>query len=377
VATLVAREHEPGAVLALVTEEVGRHLNADAAVTVRHDAPGRAIFVATWTAPGVDPSPFRVGRQIEPVPEGALAHSLETVAPARADSYERLPGSFAQEVRASGIRATVAAPILVDGHLWGAFAAGSMTAAFAAGAETRLGAFAELVAHAITNVDARIKLQESRARIVAAAADARRRIERDLHDGAQQRLVSLALSLQLVARSAEPATAAALRGCIEDLQAALAELRALARGLHPAVLTERGVPAALQALAARSPLPVVLDARLDGRLPPAQEAALYFVAAEALTNAAKYAGASVVEVTLRGDGRWAEIAIADDGVGGARADGGSGLRGLADRVEALGGRLIVASAPGQGTTVRARVPVARADVLSPLASTITRRERSA
>jgi GAF domain-containing protein len=195
VATLVAREHAPGAVLALVTEEVGRHLEADTAVTVRHDAPGRATFVATWTAPHVDPSPFRVGRQIEPVPRGALARALETVAPARVDSYEGLPGSFAREVRASGIRATVAAPILVDGNLWGAFAAGSNTAPFGADAEARLGAFAELVAQAVANVDARIKLKESRARIVAAADDARRRIERDLHDGAQQRLVALALSL--------------------------------------------------------------------------------------------------------------------------------------------------------------------------------------
>jgi signal transduction histidine kinase len=367
VATLVAREHEPGAVLALVTEEVGRHLEADTAVTVRHDAPGRATFVATWTAPEVDPSPFRVGRQIEPVPEGALARSLETAAPARADSYARLPGAFAGEVRASGIRATVAAPVLVDGRLWGAFAVGSMTGPFGADAETRLGAFAELVAHAVINVDARIKLTESRARIVAAADEARRRIERDLHDGAQQRLVSLALSLQLVARSAEPVTAAALRDCLEDLQTALAELRELARGLHPAVLTERGLPAALQALATRSPVPVVLDAGLDERLPRAQEAALYFVAAEALTNAAKYAEASAVEVTLGGGDGWAEIAVADDGVGGARAEGGSGLRGLADRVEALGGRLTVTSRPGQGTTVRARVPAAGGDELSPLA----------
>jgi signal transduction histidine kinase len=162
-----------------------------------------------------------------------------------------------------------------------------------------------------------------------------------------------------VARSAEPATATALRGCIEDLHTALAELRELARGLHPAVLTERGVPAALQTLAARSPVPVVLDADLDGRLPPAHEAALYFVAAEALTNVAKYAKASAVEVTLHGDDRWAEIAVADDGVGGARAEDGSGLRGLGDRVEALGGRLTLTSTRGHGTTVRARVPVAR------------------
>jgi GAF domain-containing protein len=163
VATLIAREHAPGDVLALVTEEVGRHLEADTVVTARYDAPGRATFVATWTAPGVDPSPFRVGRQFEPVPQGAMARALETVAPARVDSYERLPGSFAREVRASGVRATVAAPILVDGQLWGAFAAGSKTVPFGADEEARLGAFAELVAQAIANVDARIKLRDARA----------------------------------------------------------------------------------------------------------------------------------------------------------------------------------------------------------------------
>jgi signal transduction histidine kinase len=272
-------------------------------------------------------------------------------------------------VRERGIQAVVAAPILVDRQLWGAFTVGATTDRFAAEAQARLGAFAELVAQAIANVDAWIRLQESRARIVAAADDSRRRIERDLHDGAQQRLVALALSLQLVARSAEPATATALQTCIEDLYTALAELRELARGLHPAVLTDRGVPAALEALAARSPVPVVLGADFDRRLPAAHEAALYFVAAEALTNAAKYAKASAVEVTLHGDDRWAEIAVADDGVGGARAEDGSGLRGLGDRVEALGGRLTLASTRGQGTTVPARVPVARLDgaVLSPLA----------
>src|SRR3954463_3033505 len=212
VATLVAREHEPGAVLALVTEEVGRHLEADTAVTVRYDAPGLATFVATWTGPHLPGrSPFRVGRQFEVVPRGALARVQETGEPARIDSYEGVRGSFAEEVRQRGIQAVVAAPILVDGQLWGAFTVGATTDRFAADAQARLGAFAELVAQAIANVDARTRLQGSRARIVAAAADARRRIERDLHDGAQQRLVAVALSLQLTARTGE--TGAAPPGC--------------------------------------------------------------------------------------------------------------------------------------------------------------------
>jgi signal transduction histidine kinase len=269
-----------------------------------------------------------------------------------------MPGEFAAEMRARGTRAAVAAPIFVDGDLWGAVAAASQTGPFGAESEARLGAFAELVAQAIANADARIKLKESRARIVEAADDARRRIERDLHDGAQQQLVEIMLSLRLAARDAEPHTAEAIEGCVENLRAALAELRDLARGLHPVILTERGLVAALGMLAARAPVPVELDTRLGGRLPAAHEAALYFVAAEALTNVAKYAGASAVRVTLLGDDGWAEIAVADDGVGGARAEDGSGLRGLGDRVEALGGRLTIASARGQGTTVRARVPIA-------------------
>ena len=355
VATLVARQHEPETVLAVVTEEVARHLAADAAMTARYAGPDRATVVADWSAPGV--APFPVGTPIDISPQMALARVYATRAPARVDSYEGMPGEYAAQLRELGMRGAVAAPILVGGHVWGAVAAASTGDPFTADAEARLGAFAELVGQAIANVDARMKLRESRARIVEAAYEARRRIERDLHDGAQQRLVGLALSLRLVAGRAEPATANAIEGCIDELMTALAELRELARGLHPAVLSERGLVPALEMLAARSAVPVVLDADLDARLPSAHEAALYFVAAEALTNVAKYAHASTATLSLSGDGRWAEIAVADDGVGGARLEHGSGLRGLTDRVEALGGRLTVASARGEGTTVSARVPM--------------------
>jgi signal transduction histidine kinase len=355
VATLVAQEHEPEMVLGVVTEEVARHLGADASLTVRYDSPERATIVSEWSAPGVASFP---SGEIEMTPELAVAQVYATRAPARADSYEGLPGKYPALLREIGMRASVAAPILVDGELWGAVAASSTAEPFPADAEVRLGAFAELVAQAIANVDARVKLKESRARIVEAADEARRRIERDLHDGAQQHLVSLAVSLRFLAQRAEPATAWGIEGCIADLQTALSELRELARGLHPAVLTERGLEAALPSLTAHSPVPVVLDADLEGRLSPAHETALYFVAAEALTNVAKYAGATTATVTLRSNDGWAEITVADDGVGGARPEHGSGLRGLADRVEALGGRLAVVSPPGKGTTVSARLPMA-------------------
>jgi GAF domain-containing protein len=167
VATLVAQQHAPEVVLTVVTEEVGRHLAADAAMITRYDGPGVATVVAEWSVRGA--ARFPVGSQIEIGPETALARAFRTLAPARVDSYEGMPGEYAAEVRSLGMRAGVAAPILVDGHLWGAVAVGSTKDPFTHGSETRLGSFAELVAQAIANVDARIKLKESRARIVGGA----------------------------------------------------------------------------------------------------------------------------------------------------------------------------------------------------------------
>jgi signal transduction histidine kinase len=204
-------------------------------------------------------------------------------------------------------------------------------------------------------------LRAASARLVAAGDAARRRIERDLHDGAQQRLVSLSVMLNLARRQVEPGTPTAelLDTAMAELTAGLAELRDLARGIHPALLTERGLDQALAALAARAPLPVAISAPLDERLPPALEAAAYFVVMEALTNVAKYASASAAEVTIQRANGEVVIDVADDGVGGADPAAGSGLAGLADRVTALGGRLDVTSPPGGGTVVRAELPAAR------------------
>jgi signal transduction histidine kinase len=193
------------------------------------------------------------------------------------------------------------------------------------------------------------------------ASDAeRRRIERNLHDGAQQRLLALAVGLRLAQSklTRDPEQASELLGAAsEELNAALGELRELAQGIHPAVLTERGLEAALEVLAARAPLSVALDVQLPARLPEPVEAAAYYVASEALANVVKHARAGSAAVRAeRVDGR-VLIEVADDGVGGADPDSGSGLRGLRDRVETLGGRLQVASEPGRGTSVRADVPV--------------------
>jgi signal transduction histidine kinase len=204
-------------------------------------------------------------------------------------------------------------------------------------------------------------LRAASGRLVAAGDAARRRIERDLHDGAQQRLVSLSVMLNLARRQVEPGTPTAelLDTAMAELTAGLAELRDLARGIHPALLTERGLDQALAALAARAPLPVVISAPLGERLPPALEAAAYFVVMEALTNVAKYASASTAEVTIARANGEVVIDVADDGVGGADPSAGSGLAGLADRVTALGGRLDVRSPPGGGTHVHAELPALR------------------
>jgi signal transduction histidine kinase len=233
-----------------------------------------------------------------------------------------------------------------------------------AGAEARLADFTELVGTALANAESQAQLTGSRARIVAAADQARSRIERDLHDGAQQRLVCLALELR-AARAAVPPEAGELAARLDDLAAdansALEELRELARGIHPAVLAKGGLRPALNALARRSTVPVNLDVAVDGRLPDQIEIAVYCVVSEALTNATRHAHASIVHVeidTIEGDdGPVLRVHIGDNGQGGADPDGGSGLIGLKDRVEALGGRLFLHSEPDSGTSLSVRLPL--------------------
>ena len=226
-------------------------------------------------------------------------------------------------------------------------------------AEFRVADFADLAAQAIANAQAREELAASRMRIVEASDAERRRLERNLHDGAQQRLVATSLTVRMAARrvTADPALRAMLDGAGDELGRALEELRELARGLHPAVLSDHGLRAAIEAVADVAPLPVAVDVPLDERLPETVEAAAYFVVCEALTNVAKYARASEARVRVERTDDRAHVEVVDDGVGGADERDGSGLRGLADRVEALGGRLVVSSPAGAGTAVRAELPV--------------------
>jgi signal transduction histidine kinase len=294
--------------------------------------------------------------------DNVAARVRRSGAPARIDSYEDVPGELAALLRESGVRSSVGAPIVVEGQLWGVvIAASAGDEQLPASAEARIAEFTELVATAIANADSRAKLAASRARVVAAADEARRRIERNLHDGAQQRLVSLGLRLRAVEAMAPPDLAELrlqLSEAVGGLTGVLDDLQELSRGLHPAILSEAGLGAALKALARRSALPVELDVHVPQRIAERIEAAAYYVVSEAVANAIKHAQASVVRVAVGSDDGVLDIAIHDDGIGGADPDKGSGLVGLADRVEALGGTLTVASPIGAGTALVIRLPIA-------------------
>jgi signal transduction histidine kinase len=291
----------------------------------------------------------------------AMTRAIHTAAPQRVDGVEELsPGAGADFWRELGVTAAIAAPIVVDGEVWGVISA-SRTGdePFPEQAQDRLADMGALIAQALANAAARAELSASRMRIVQAADEARRKLERNLHDGAQQRLVSLSINLRLAESkidSAPDEAREALRGASEELSQALAELRELARGIHPAILSDRGLGPALQALADRATFPVEVSNELDVPLPAQVEAAAYYVVSEALANVAKHADAEVARVRVSRRDGVATVEIEDDGVGGADAAGGSGLRGLADRVEALDGRFGVEPANGCGTRVWAEIP---------------------
>jgi signal transduction histidine kinase len=279
---------------------------------------------------------------------------------ARIDGLEGRPGAISPTLRDVGLPSGAGAPVIVEGRIWGLTAAAWRRHRPPAGIESRMAQFTELVATAISNAQAQADLSASRARIVAASDETRRRIERDLHDGAQQRLVSLQLGLRM-AQEDVPFDQAELKQELartaDGISGVLAELRELCRGIHPTALSEGGLQSALKVLARRSPVPVELDVRGRGRLPGRVEVAAYFVVSEALANAAKHAQASLVEVTVAVHDNTLKVTIRDDGIGGADPSRGSGLIGLADRVEALGGTIDVMSPAGVGTQILVRLPV--------------------
>jgi signal transduction histidine kinase len=253
----------------------------------------------------------------------------------------------------------VASPVIVDGSLWGALVASTKRDPLAADTEERMANFTDIVGTVIANAETRAELTASRARVVAAADEARRRIERDLHDGAQQRLVSAVLTLKMARQELGDATGPVVELLDEALahaQGANVELRELAHGILPGALSEAGLRAAIDALVARVRLPVSVDVTSD-RLPAALEANAYFILAEALTNAVRHAQATSVRIAAVADGGVLRLEVRDDGIGGARTNGSSGLLGLRDRAAALNGELRLESPPGEGTVVTATLPI--------------------
>ncbi|MFC6160188.1 GAF domain-containing protein [Kribbella jiaozuonensis] len=354
-ALLVAAGEPPATVFGAVTQEVARHFGGDTARMIRFEPDGTATLVASdgTTGPHV-----RIGGPWEGYPPTGLTATVQrTGQAARVDDYASVPGG--EPYLREGLRAAVAMPVHVDGRVWGLIALGSRHGPLPAGAEDRLTDFTNLVAMAVANAQSRADVMTSRARLVTASDEARRRIERNLHDGAQQRLVSLALGLRSAATgfTGSEETRAEIEQIAMGLVEVIDELRELSRGIHPAILSESGLGPALRALARRSTVEVKLEARIEGRLPEPVEVAAYYVVSEMLANAAKYAQATAVHVRAEMSDGQLLLVVQDDGIGGADPARGSGLVGLKDRLDALGGSFTVDSPPGAGTKAVCELPI--------------------
>jgi signal transduction histidine kinase len=355
VATLVARGVPAAGVFSAVAEELERLLDAQT-TTIGRLEPDRTMTIVASSGSATDHMP--AGTRLTLESGSVLARAVLTGRATRVDDYSHVSGLIRQVTQRTGIRCSVAVPIMVEGSLWGSMGAGTQRQQFTADAEQRVAAFTELVGTAISNVQARLDLAASRARIGAAADEERRRVVRDLHDGAQQRLVQTIFTLRAAHQALQPnhePESELVSEALEQTQEANSELRELAQGLLPAVLRHGGLQAGVKALALRTSVPVDVDVSGD-RLPAAIEATAYFVVAEALTNVAKHARATGATVLARVEDGALRIQVRDDGVGGARPDG-SGLVGLADRLAVLDGELRVESPADGGTLVAATLPV--------------------
>ena len=359
VATLVARGVSPEEIFSAVTNEMGRLFDSSQACVGRFEPDGSAMVVV-----GVSDGTrgISTGSRWELEDYMASTGVHRTGRPVRVErsDLEHVSGPMADVLREIGAVSNVGAPIVVEGNQWGFVTVTDVNKRLPADAEKRLEQFAELLGTAIANADSRAELAASRARIIAAGDEARRRIERDLHDGAQQRLITLTVALRR-ADAKLPTGADDVRADLtrvaEGLTTAVDELRELSRGIHPSILTEGGLSPALKALGRRSPVRVKLDTGFERRLPDHVEAAAYYTVSEALTNASKHANATRVWVSLRVDPDMLHLSIRDDGAGGADATRGSGLTGLRDRIEALGGRIKIESPSGSGTLIEVEIPI--------------------
>ncbi|MGI5241720.1 DUF4118 domain-containing protein [Dactylosporangium sp. CA-139066] len=363
VATLVARGGRPPEVFQAITTELYRLLAKDAAQQryttwlLRYEADGMVTVVSTSLS-GLQPE------QMHWSPEGqnVLALVWDTGRPARMDSFDGAIGPAAELARQLGIRSAVGVPIVVQGQLWGVAAVASdRPDPLPPGTERRVANFVDLAATAIANADSRAELVASRARLVAAADQARQRIERELHDSALQQTIGIGLRLSLVQASLLPEqeqARAELSNAVRCLNDVVDNMRELSRGIHPTLLAAGGLQPAIRSLARKSPIPVELDTDAGERLPSVVEIAAYHVVSEALTNTAKHAHASVVHVQAATRDNVLRVSVRDDGVGGADPGRGSGITALRDRVEALGGQLTITSPANGGTSLQATIPVA-------------------
>jgi PAS domain S-box-containing protein len=362
VATLVARGVSPSEVFSAVADEMARCLHAANATVSSFDGDTVTIVAVAALTPGFKRAPFVGARHTLLDGDNIATRVFHTGRPARLEGleFQNAPGWVAAWLRETGLRSTVAVPIIVDGRVWGTAALGSLRSEpLPPDTEARMSDFADLVATAIANAATRADLIASRARIVAAADDGRRRLERDLHDGAQQRLVALGLQVRLAEASVPPGLQALgeqLGDIVSGLTGVTTELQEISRGIHPSILSKGGIGPALKALARRSAVPVTLELAIDRRLPDSVEVGAYYVVSEALTNAAKHARASHVAVCGQAKDDVLSLSISDDGIGGADFGNGSGLIGLRDRVEALGGRMRIASPAGSGTSLDVAIP---------------------
>jgi signal transduction histidine kinase len=358
VATLVAEGAEPARIFETVTREVGLLSGADLARMERYESESEVTAIAAWSRD--QPAELAVDRRFRLGGPSIAAMVLERGGPVRIDSFEGAGGAIAEEAHALGIRSSVGCPILVEGRLWGVIAASSKElGVFPGQTEAQIGEFTELVATAIANADSHDELVASRARIVAAADEARRRIRRDLHDGGQQRLVHALITLKLARRALDAGDSNAeelVDEALEHTEGAILALRELSHGILPSVLTRGGLRAGVESLVARMSLPVGVDVS-DERCSAGVEATAYFVISEALTNVVKHSGAERAEVRAGPADGALLVEIRDDGKGGAVPQHGAGLVGLRDRVAALAGDLRVESPPGGGTRIVMTLPL--------------------
>ncbi|MGB6453341.1 MAG: CHASE3 domain-containing protein [Streptosporangiaceae bacterium] len=362
VATLVAQGISPPALFGAVAAETGGVLGVETTAVLRFEPDGTATVAGSWAKLGTRGLALGVGSRWPAEADSVAGRVQRTGQSARVSRYSAGTGPASDWARQRGINSSVGTPIVVDGQLWGATVAFSgASAPDPDDTAERMVAFTELVAMAIANTDSRAQLAASRARVVAAADESRRRIERDLHDGAQQRLLSLALELRTAEAQVPPDQrnhAEQWSRTAQGLTDVVEELREISRGLHPAVLEDGGLGPALRALARRAAVPVELSVGVRERLQPRVEVAAYYVVSEALANATKHAHASVVDVDVGVADNVLRLVVSDDGAGGADMSRGSGLIGLSDRVETVGGTIDITSPPAHGTTLRVTIPLA-------------------